>query len=118
MATPTARAPAGIFSPTREYRPRRSLSRVIMSPSDISCSMRLARMSAWFKATSTWKFLSKSQALRGLLMQAMVRGTLKRVRARKQRARLSASPARQAVRTWARSTPASSRVWASVALPS
>ena len=76
MATPTARAPAGIFSLTSEKRPRRSFRSVIMSPSDISCSMRLARMSAWFSATSTWKFASKSQAFRGLLMQAMVRGTL------------------------------------------
>ena len=67
-----------------------------MSPSDISCSIRLARMSAWFKATSTWKVASKSQALRGLLMQAMVRGTLNLSRARKHRARFSASPGRQA----------------------
>jgi hypothetical protein len=37
--------------------------------------MRLARISAWFTATSTWKCASKSQALRGLLMVAMVRVT-------------------------------------------
>ena len=69
-------------------------------------------------ATSTWKRLSKSQAFRGLLMVAMVRGTSWRVRATKHRARLSASPRMQAASTCARAAPARSSTSGSVALPS
>ena len=65
IARPTARQAGGSFSLTSEQLPRRSFSSVIMSPSDISCSMRLARMSAWFSATSTWNFGRRARRCAG-----------------------------------------------------
>ncbi len=89
-----------------------------MSPTDSSCSMRLARMSAWFTATSTWKRGPNSHAKRGSLMVAMVRGTLKRSRAMKQSERFSASLDIEATRTCASAMRANSRLRGSVGLPS
>ena len=102
IVRPTARAPGGSVSLTSEWLPRRSLSSVIMSPSDISCSIRLARMSAWLSATSTRNLASNSQALRGSLIVAIVRATLKRSRAMKHSDRFSASLAIDATSTCAR----------------
>ena len=89
-----------------------------MSPTDSSCSMRPARMSAWFTATSTWKRGPKSQAKRGSLIVAMVRGTRKRSRAMKQSERFSASLDIDATSTCVSPIRASSSVRGSVGLPS
>ena len=71
-------------------------------------------MSAWLSATSTWNLRSNSQALRGSLMVAIVRGTWKRSRAMKQSDRFSASFDIEATSTCASATPASSSVRGSV----
>ncbi len=75
-------------------------------------------MSAWFTATSTWKRGPKSQAKRGSLMVAIVRGTLKCSRAMKQSARFSASLDIDATSTCASAMRANSRVRGSFGLPS
>ena len=89
-----------------------------MSPTDSSCSMIPARMSAWLTATSTWKRGPNSQAKRGSLMVAMVRGTSNRSRAMKQSERFSTSLDIEATRTCASPMRANSSVRGSAALPS